>query len=116
MTKMLKKLFGGLNLTWPKLIIAAIIAGVYTAAMAIIPALHYTSFITITATFEVWILFGILIIMNSRSNPGAGRRRNKIRSPHRTRQIRDHETIVHGGLWEDVSYAIHSRKRDPHRI
>ena len=72
MTKMLKKLFGGLNLTWPKLIIAAIIAGVYTAAMAIIPALHYTSFITITATFEVWILFGILIIMNSRSNLDAG--------------------------------------------
>lgn len=72
MTKLLKKLFGGLNLTWPRLIIAAILAGVCTAAMAIIPALHYTSFITITTTFEVWILFGILIIMNSRSNLDAG--------------------------------------------
>ena len=68
MTKAARKLFGGINLTWPKLIIAAIIAGAFTALMAIIPALHYTSFIAITVTFEVWILFGILIIMNSRSN------------------------------------------------
>ena len=64
----LKKLFGGLNLTWPKLIIAAVIAGVFTAVMALIPALHYTSFNAITVSFEVWILFGILIIMNSKSN------------------------------------------------
>lgn len=28
----------------------------------------YTSFITINVTFEVWILFGIIIIMNSKSN------------------------------------------------
>ncbi len=64
----LKKLFGGINLTWSKLIIFAVIAGVYTAVMALIPALEYTSFNTITVTFEVWVLFGILIIMNSRSN------------------------------------------------
>ena len=68
MVKSIQKLFGGMNLTWPKLIIAALIAGVFTAVMAIIPALHYTSFIAITVTFEVWILFGILIIMNSKSN------------------------------------------------
>ena len=64
----IKKLFGGIDLTWPKLIIFAVIAGVFTAVMAIIPALHYTSFHTITVSFEVWILFGILIIMNSKSN------------------------------------------------
>ena len=64
----LKKLFGGIDLTWPKLILFAVIAGVVTAIFAIIPALHYTSFNTITVTFEVWILFGILIIMNSKSN------------------------------------------------
>ena len=68
MTKALKKLFGGINLTWPKLIIAAVVAGAFTALMALIPALHYTSFHTITVSFEVWILFGILIIMNSQSN------------------------------------------------
>ena len=63
-----KKLFGGIYLTWPKLIIAAVIAGAFTAAMAIIPSLHYTSFHTIAVTFEFWILLGIIIIMNSRSN------------------------------------------------
>ena len=62
------KLFGGINLTWPKVIIGAVIAGVITAVIAIIPQFRYTSFIGITVTFEVWILFGIIIIMNSKSN------------------------------------------------
>ncbi len=66
--KLIKKVFGGIELTWPKLIVFAVLAGVYTAVMAIIPALHYTSFHTIVVTFEVWILFGIVIIMNSKSN------------------------------------------------
>lgn len=68
MKKAIKKLFGGVNLTWPKLIISAVAAGVFTALMAIIPIFQNTSFHTITATFEVWILFGIIIIMNSNSN------------------------------------------------
>ncbi len=68
MKKPIKKLFGGINLTWPKLIISAVIAGAFTAVMALIPALQYTSFHTITVTFEVWILLGIIIIMNSKSN------------------------------------------------
>ncbi len=68
MKSSIKKLFGGIELTWPKLIVFAVAAGVFTAAMAIIPALEYTSFIAITVTFEAWVLFGIIIIMNSRSN------------------------------------------------
>lgn len=68
MVKVIKKAFGGINLTWPRLIISAVAAGVFTAVMALIPALQYTSFHTIAVTFEVWILFGILIIMNSKSN------------------------------------------------
>ena len=64
----MKKLFGGINLSWPKVIIMAILAGVYTAVMAIIPIAKDTSFADITVTFEVWILFGIFIIMNSKSN------------------------------------------------
>lgn len=63
----LKKLFGGINLTWPKLLIFAVIAGVYTAIMALLPITHDTSFADITISFEVWILFGIIIIMNSKS-------------------------------------------------
>ena len=63
----LKKCFGDFNLTWLKLIIFAILAGVYTAIMAIIPVLKDTSFADITISFEVWILFGVFIIMNSKS-------------------------------------------------
>lgn len=63
----IKKLFGGIDLTWKKLIIFAIIAGVYTAVMAILPITSDTSFEDITVYFEVWILFGIIIIMNSKS-------------------------------------------------
>lgn len=63
----LKKLFGGTELTWPKVIILAIAAGAYTALMALLPAAKDTSFADITISFEVWILFGIFIIMNSKT-------------------------------------------------
>ena len=63
----LKKLFGGIELSWKKLIIFAIIAGVYTAVMAMLPIARDTSFSDITVTFEVWVLFGIFIIMNSKT-------------------------------------------------
>ena len=63
----MKKLFGGLKLTWPKLIIFAIIAGVYTALMALLPFTKNTSFRDITIAFEWWIFFGIIIIANSKS-------------------------------------------------
>ena len=63
----MKKIFGGINLTWPKVIIMAIIVGIYTAIMAMLPIAKDTSFSDLTVTFEVWILFGIFIIMNSKS-------------------------------------------------
>ena len=63
----MRKLFGGLNLTWPKIIIGAVIAGVYTGIMAMLPAAKDTSFADISISFEVWILFGILIITNSKT-------------------------------------------------
>ena len=58
----LKKVFGDVDLTWKKIIIFAIIAGIYTAIMAMIPIAKDTSFSDITVTFEIWILFGIFII------------------------------------------------------
>ena len=62
-----KKIFGEINLSWKKLLIFAIIAGVYTGIMAMLPISKDTSFADITISFEVWILFGIIIIMNSKS-------------------------------------------------
>ena len=64
----MRKLFGGLNLTWPKVIIFAIIAGLYTGFMAYLPQARDTSFADISITFEWWVLFGTIIIMNSKSN------------------------------------------------
>ena len=63
----MQKLFGGINLTWKKLVLFSILAGVYTAVMAMLPIAKNTSFADITISFEVWILFGILIIVNSKS-------------------------------------------------
>lgn len=53
----MKKLFGGIDLTWKKLIIFAVIIGVYTATMALIPITNDTSFRDIAVYLEWWILF-----------------------------------------------------------
>ena len=63
----MKKLFGDINITWSKLIIMAIIIGIYTGAALLIPITRDTSFSDLGATFEVWIFFGIFIIMNSKT-------------------------------------------------
>ena len=63
----IKKIFGGINLSLKKIIIFAIISAVYTATMAIIPITKDTSFRDIAATLEWWILFGVIIICNSKS-------------------------------------------------
>ena len=63
----MKKLFGGIDLTWKKIIIFAILAALYTAIMAILPITADTSFRDIAINFEWWILFGIIIICNSKS-------------------------------------------------
>ena len=63
----MKKLFGEINMNWVRVIVMAIVIGVYTGIVAMIPELKDTSFTDLTVTFEVWILFGVLIIMNSKS-------------------------------------------------
>ena len=62
-----EKLFGSLNITWPKLIVFAVAAGIYTGVMAMLPIARETSFADISITFEWWVLFGILIIVNSKT-------------------------------------------------
>ncbi len=64
----IKKLFGDMDLSWPKILIFAIAAGIYTALVCIFPQVKDTSLHTIAVSFEVWVLFGIFIIMNSKSN------------------------------------------------
>ena len=60
----IKKLFGGIEMTWPKVIIMAVITAVYTALINQVPFLKETSFQDIAISFECWILFAIIIIVN----------------------------------------------------
>ena len=68
----MRKLFGGIDLKWSKLIIFAVIAGLYTALMAYLPQTKDTSFADISISYEWWVLFGVIIIMNSKSNLDSG--------------------------------------------
>ncbi len=56
-----------IKLSWKKLIIFAIIIGIYTGIVAMLPFLKDTSFQDISISFERWILIGLLIILNSES-------------------------------------------------
>ena len=60
---MIKKLFGEIKMTWVKVIIFAVAAGIYTGIMALLfPST--SSFHDIAVTFEAWVLFAIIIIVN----------------------------------------------------
>lgn len=63
MTK-LRNLFGNINMTWLKVIIFSVIAGVYTGLINQVPFLTNTSFTDIAVSFECWIVFAIFIILN----------------------------------------------------
>ena len=60
---LIKKLFGGFEMTWKRLIIFAILAGVYTALMALLVP-DGNSFHDIAVTVEAWVLLAIIIIAN----------------------------------------------------
>ena len=62
--KILRKLYGGLNMTWPKTIIFALAAGVYTGIICLIPALQETSFKDIAVTMEIWVLLALVVVLN----------------------------------------------------
>lgn len=57
-----------IKLTWKKLIIFAILIGIYTGIVVLLPISGNISIKDISVSFEWWILFGILIILNSNSN------------------------------------------------
>ena len=61
----MKKIFGGINLTWIKVLIMAFVIGVYAACSLLIPITRLTSFSDLGATFEVWIFLGIFVILHS---------------------------------------------------
>lgn len=61
----IQKAFGGLNITWPRLIVFSLVAGIYTALMAMFVPDGF-SFHDIAVTLEWWILFAIIILVKRR--------------------------------------------------
>ena len=60
---MVKKLFGGLKMTWPRLILFAVISGIVTALIALLVP-EGNSVRQIAVTFEAWIVLAIIIVVN----------------------------------------------------
>lgn len=60
---MVKKLFGGIRMTWPRLILFAVISGVVTALIAMLVP-EGNSIKQIAVTFEIWIVLAIIIVVN----------------------------------------------------
>lgn len=59
-----EKLYGGINMTWPKVIIFAVAAAAVTAAFLIIPIFDNTSFYNLGVFYEGWVLFAVIIMVN----------------------------------------------------
>ena len=60
---MLKKLFGGIKLTWPRLILFAVVSGVVTALIAMLVP-DGNSIRQVAVTFEAWIVLAIIVVVN----------------------------------------------------
>lgn len=64
----MKKLFGGLKMKWPAVLLFAVITGVYTGMVMLIPKLEGTSFQDIGTYIEWWIVFAVIIVVNCSKN------------------------------------------------
>ena len=60
----IRKYFGEYDITWPRVILFAVITGAYTAFIKLIPFLDNTSFQDIAVNLDCWFLFAIFIIVN----------------------------------------------------
>ena len=49
---------------WPHVLLFALLAGVYTAAVMLFSCLENTSFQDIAITFEWWVIFAVIIVVN----------------------------------------------------
>ena len=61
---MIKKIFGQIKMSWLKVIIFALITGVYTGLIMLVPSLKNTSFQDIGMTFEWWVIFAVIVVVN----------------------------------------------------
>ena len=62
--RMSDRLFGGIRMSWPKVIIFAVATAAVTALILLLPIFDNTSFHEIGVSFEAWILFAVIIMTN----------------------------------------------------
>ena len=60
---MIQKIFGGIKMTWPRLILFAVISGLVTGLVALLVP-DGNSFRMIAVTFEAWIVLAIIVVVN----------------------------------------------------
>ena len=64
MRRTAEKLFGGLNMSWPAVLVFALATAVITAVILVIPIFKDTSFRRMGETYEAWIFFAVIIMAN----------------------------------------------------
>ena len=65
MIKKIDRIYGGLKITWPKVIIMALVCGIMTGVLMIIPQIKGTSFQNIGVCMEAWVALALVIILNA---------------------------------------------------
>ena len=60
---MLRKIFGGIRMTWPRLLLFAAVSGLVTGLVALLVP-DGSSFRQIAVTFEAWILLAVIVVVN----------------------------------------------------
>lgn len=55
-------------MTWLKVVLFSVITGVYTGLIMLVPALNGTSFQDIGTTYEWWVIFAVIIVVNCKKN------------------------------------------------
>ena len=60
---MLSKIFGGIKMTWKRLILFAVISGVITGLIALLTP-DNNSIHQIAVTFEAWVVLAIIVVVN----------------------------------------------------
>ncbi len=63
----IKEKINNINMTWKKVIIFAIIIGIYTGIVMLLPFLNKTSFQDIGISYEMWVLFAVIIVVNCKN-------------------------------------------------
>ena len=61
------KLYGGITLTWPLVILYAVSAAVLTTIFLVVPIFKNTSFVRMGETLEAWVFFAVIIIANAKT-------------------------------------------------